>query len=71
LATNFKYDDGYDYYDDAGNTNWVLTFEVTKPITIGGIDISKLNLQSGDYIHIYNNNSFTYKNKNYPKFSCS
>jgi hypothetical protein len=44
LATNFKYDDGYDYYDDAGNTNWVLTFEVTKPITIGGIDISKLNL---------------------------
>ena len=71
LATNFKYDDGYDYFDDAGQTNWVLSFEVTKPITITGVDISKLNLSTGDFIHIYNNNSFMYKDKKYPKFSCS
>ena len=71
LATNFKYDDGYDYFDDAGQTNWVLSFEVTEPITITGVDISKLNLSTGDFIHIYNNNSFMYKDKKYPKFSCS
>lgn len=70
LATNFKYDDGYDFLEENGTNGWVLTFQVTKPITITTNDIQKLNLAVDSYLSIYNNNTFQYNGKNYTKFSC-
>lgn len=66
LSTNFKYVDGYPLKD----SKWVLSFIVTKPITIKHDSDIKLTLPINSKIWLFDDGNFTYNNIDYKNFTC-